>query len=111
MKHRGATGVVGDYEFFTPRIRRGLLKACGALDPTPRVVLKQDWRLNRRAVDPEDQISDKVLANMRWDCEENNLRPRQIAKKYGMEDACARITRLMKYETRAHVMPVKPDGA
>lgn len=78
-----------------------LLLACGALDPTPRKPPKKDVR--RKAIPPEEPITDEILAHMRWEYEEGGLTYRATAEKYGV--TYDRVYRLLQYQTRAHIDP------
>ena len=100
---RGCTGTPQSYEFVAPRIRKGLLLACGALDPTPKA--KAKGPRGRPPVRPDDPVTDVVLAHMRWMHEECGASAIEIAKSLGVN--LERIRRLLDYQTRAHILPAQ----
>lgn len=91
------------YDYAFPRVRRGLLRACGADAPTERVAqkVKKQGRPPQR---PDDPITDAVLARMRGDHDLRGIARDVIAVNYGI--TMARCRQLLSYINRCHVEPV-----
>lgn len=98
------TGTPMQVEYAAPRIRMGLLLACGALDPTPRVKPKPQRQRGAPPRKAEDPITDEVLAQLRGDHDLRGMSLSAVASKYGID--CDRARRLCGYINRCHVKAV-----